>query len=339
MSIWCKIYIMEQAIFSLLSQFNWVDVIFLTLSVYFMITSGGFINTFLEALGFILSLALTYKFYSLFGKLLVYLVEFPRGIANAVGFFIAWFLIETLLFVLIHHVSQFIFKDLRKHPLNNMLGFVAGAVQAVFIFIFFISLVFAFPVRGKIKKDILESKVGPHFVNLSQSFELQLKRVFGEAIQESINFMTVRPASNEMVSLGIANEEKKLSVDSASEEVMLNLINNERERMGLKTVQIDFVLRGVSREYATEMFANDFFSHTSKVDGSSPADRAERKDAVFTVLGENLAYAPDVYIAHQGLMNSEGHRKNILSEEYSRVGIGVVDGGHLGKMFVQEFAD
>ena len=59
----------------------------------------------------------------------------------------------------------------------------------------------------------------------------------------------------------------------------------------------------------------------------------------FFIVGENLAFAPTLEIAHDGLMQSPGHRKNILEEEFERVGIGVIDGGSYGRMFVQVFAD
>ncbi len=55
--------------------------------------------------------------------------------------------------------------------------------------------------------------------------------------------------------------------------------------------------------------------------------------------GENLALAPSTELAMQGLMNSPGHRKNILSPNFTKVGIGVMDGGIYGKMFTQEFTD
>lgn len=50
-------------------------------------------------------------------------------------------------------------------------------------------------------------------------------------------------------------------------------------------------------------------------------------------------FPPTVIVAHNGLMNSEGHRANILSPEFSRVGIGVIDNGIYGKIFVQIFTD
>jgi uncharacterized protein YkwD len=55
--------------------------------------------------------------------------------------------------------------------------------------------------------------------------------------------------------------------------------------------------------------------------------------------GENLAYAPSVAIAHEGLMNSPGHRENILRASFNKLGVGVIDAGVNGKMFCQEFTN
>ena len=120
---------------------------------------------------------------------------------------------------------------------------------------------------------------------------------------------------------------------------MFTSVNKERKERGVKELTFDYELRDLARDYAMEMFINGFFSHNSEVDGSTPADRADRKNIAYLVIGENLAFAPDFYIAHDGLMNSEGHRRNILSEEFGKVGIGVVDGGVYGRMFVQEFTN
>jgi len=59
----------------------------------------------------------------------------------------------------------------------------------------------------------------------------------------------------------------------------------------------------------------------------------------FNVVGENLALSPTLLIAHTGLMNSEGHRKNILDPAFHHLGIGVIDNGIYGKIFVQIFTD
>lgn len=58
---------------------------------------------------------------------------------------------------------------------------------------------------------------------------------------------------------------------------------------------------------------------------------------VYRTAGENLAGAGSVAAAHTNLMNSPGHRANILSGSFREIGIGVVSGGLYGKIFVQLF--
>jgi len=47
-----------------------------------------------------------------------------------------------------------------------------------------------------------------------------------------------------------------------------------------------------------------------------------RYPAVFLTAGENLALAPTLSVAHTGLMNSPGHRENILRPQFGRVDLG-----------------
>ena len=79
-----------------------------------------------------------------------------------------------------------------------------------------------------------------------------------------------------------------------------------------------------------------YFAHNSPVSGS-PSDRLQAAGISFRVAGENLAYAPTVEIAHRGLMNSPGHRANILSPDFTRVGIGVIVAPNGERMFTQDF--
>jgi uncharacterized protein YkwD len=318
---------------------NWVDWFFAAFLAYYVFANRGFIRTSIDILRFILSLVLSYKLYPLVGKLLIVCLSFPRGIANALGFFIVWLVSELLFYLFTNILLKNSFKKIDHHPINSFLGYLVGGIEAAIIFLFFISFIFVFPVKGDIKHDILNSRTGPFFVNLSQLAERNLKQVFGEAISETINFLTVKPSSGESLNLGFRLDKVQASTDEKSEEMMFALINRERTRKRIDELTTDKYLSGVARRYAEEMLVNGFFSHSSLVDGSTVDKRAIREGIDFTVIGENLAFAPDVYLAHQGLMNSEGHRRNILLSEYRRVGIGVVDGGIYGKMFVQVFAD
>ena len=84
------------------------------------------------------------------------------------------------------------------------------------------------------------------------------------------------------------------------------------------------------------MFGRGYFSHVSP-EGKNVADRARSASVKFMAVGENLALGPTLTICHEGLMNSPGHRANILHKSFGKVGIGILDGGKYGLMITQNF--
>ncbi|MFE1245591.1 CAP domain-containing protein [Fictibacillus sp. NPDC058756] len=123
---------------------------------------------------------------------------------------------------------------------------------------------------------------------------------------------------------------------TADEQQMLNLVNQEREKQGLPALKADPELTKVARVKAKDMIDNNYFDHNSPTYGS-PFDMLKQFGVEYKTAGENLAGNSSVDGAHTSLMNSQGHRENILKSDYTNVGIGVVDGGQYGKMFVQLF--
>lgn len=123
---------------------------------------------------------------------------------------------------------------------------------------------------------------------------------------------------------------------TANEKLMLDLINQERAKAGAAPLQVDMRLVESARVKSKDMITNNYFSHTSPVYGSFSA--LIRKYAPdYTYLGENLAGNRQVGAAHTALMNSDGHRRNILNPNYKYIGIGIVEGGPYGMMFTQHF--
>ena len=120
------------------------------------------------------------------------------------------------------------------------------------------------------------------------------------------------------------------------EKQMLDLVNQERVKAGLKPLAPDPELTEVARKHSADMFARGYFAHDTP-EGVTPFDRMRAANVRFLTAGENLALAPTIPVAHTGLMNSPGHRANILRPEFGRVGIGVMDGGMRGLMVSQEF--
>lgn len=108
------------------------------------------------------------------------------------------------------------------------------------------------------------------------------------------------------------------------EEIMIELMNQSRVENGLKPLKFDKGLTAQAREHSQDMVDNRYFSHNGS-DGSTPEKRM--KAAGYTsehLYAENLAYGQysSIY-AHEGLMNSLGHRENILNKELEYAGVGV----------------
>jgi len=123
---------------------------------------------------------------------------------------------------------------------------------------------------------------------------------------------------------------------TAEEEQMFNLVNQERTKMGLNELKIHEDLVKLARLKSKDMIDLGYFAHQSPTYGS-PFDMMRNAGISFGYAGENLAGAPNVTRAHTALMNSSGHRANILNPNFTHIGIGIVDGGPYGKMFTQMF--
>lgn len=112
------------------------------------------------------------------------------------------------------------------------------------------------------------------------------------------------------------------NVDSQQEGQLLNLINQERARNGLPGLRLDPELTRVARIKAQDMIDNNYFSHYSPTYGS-PFDMMNEFNIKYQYAGENIAQNTSVNKAHTALMNSSGHRKNILNPNFTHIGIGI----------------
>lgn len=122
----------------------------------------------------------------------------------------------------------------------------------------------------------------------------------------------------------------------ADEQRMLDMVNSARAKAGLNPLRVDMDLSRLARMKGRDMIDKNYFDHNSPTYGA-PFDMMKAAGLAYRYAGENLAGAPAVDTAHTSLLNSPGHRANILNPNYTRAGIGVVSGGRYGKMFVQMF--
>lgn len=128
---------------------------------------------------------------------------------------------------------------------------------------------------------------------------------------------------------------RQLERDHGAAIEIFELLNAARVQNGLPSLEWDQDLAEVGAGHAFEMYLDGYFAHVSPITGDV-GDRLVAAGISYRVAGENLALAVSTTEVHEGLMDSPGHRANILGESYTRVGIAVVD-GPLGLMTVQVF--
>jgi uncharacterized protein YkwD len=126
----------------------------------------------------------------------------------------------------------------------------------------------------------------------------------------------------------------------AFEHQMAERLNRDRATKGLPALAYDESLADVGRAHSVDMRDNHFFAHESPTTGAVD-DRLARAGYLALEARENLAEAPDVDTAEDGLLASPGHYANIMSETVTHLGIGIAEGGvedPRNMMFTQVFA-
>lgn len=134
---------------------------------------------------------------------------------------------------------------------------------------------------------------------------------------------------------GTATPPANVAGEGNMETQMLSLVNAERSRAGLPALSADPQLMKIARLKSQDMVNRNYFSHQSPTYGS-PFDMLRTYGVTYRAAGENIALNQTTTAAHTALMNSSGHRANILGRQYTRVGIGIVRGSR-GYYFTQTF--
>ncbi|WP_088834259.1 CAP-associated domain-containing protein [Paenibacillus tyrfis] len=115
-----------------------------------------------------------------------------------------------------------------------------------------------------------------------------------------------------------------------------DLANATRVKLGLQPFVWDDKAAETARKHSQDMGAQGYFDHNDP-SGHSPFDRMKQDGITYRAAAENIAAGQGSAIfAHHGWMNSEGHRKNLLSD-IKRLGVGVSFGGSMHIYYTQDF--
>lgn len=250
------------------------------------------------------------------------------------AFILTIILARILLSVVFNNVLRYTPDEAHYTPVNHALGIIPGFINGVIYATLAAALLLALPLSNELSAKTKNSAIANKLAVQAAWLDDKLMPIFGEAAKRTMNNMTVEPKSNEMVKLPFKVENATVRPDLEAQ--MLDLVNEERTKRGLLPLKADPELTAVARAHSRDMFERGYFSHYTP-QGKDPFDRMHDAGVRFLTAGENLALGQTLKICHVGLMNSPGHRANILNPAFGRVGIGILDGGMYGLMISQEF--
>jgi uncharacterized YkwD family protein len=138
------------------------------------------------------------------------------------------------------------------------------------------------------------------------------------------SIIRLKPASNSNTSTNVSDYAKQV----------VNLVNAERSKQGLKPLTINATLTKSAQAKAQDMHDKKYFDHNSPTYGS-PFDQMKQFGYKYSYAGENIAMGQKTpQEVMNSWMNSSGHRANILSPNFTEIGVGYVKDGNY---WVQQF--
>jgi len=326
---------------------NWIDLVVIFYLLVHLIGGmrRGLFSILVSLISFILALMIAFFTYGYSAFFLVENFGIDKSYANVLGFFANIFIVKVVIFLVVYKVLSGITSPITNSSLNRLAGSLVLFVYGLVVIFLIFSITLSFSLPEFMNKQILTSTTGEIVNNDPLKLNDKFKNIFGDVLKttiEKFDFLTVENSlknkDEEAENIELPFKIFDFRIDEQMEMDMLEMVNYERNLSGLDILIIDEKACEVAREYGKNMFENGYFSHTD-LNGNDHSYRMKEGGVEFMMSGENLALSQDLESAHEGLMNSTGHRKNILHPFFHRVGIGVIDGGEYGIIFVQNFAD
>lgn len=315
---------------------SWVDVV-LGIVILFGVYGGwrrGFILSALDLLRWIGSLAAALLFYQSLANWLAPL-DFWDEVWDAPLAFILLMIVTSVIGQIIASaLARRVPPETHRNKVDRAFGLLPGFAGGLITAAILSSLLFALPISDEFTEAVQKSVLADNFSVYTEQVESALVPIFSEAAQTLNRRTTKNPGSDERIDLPFKVESPKPRPDL--EAAMLELVNRERARENLAPLAPDPEMTEVARKHSLDMWRRGYFAHNTP-ENKSPFDRMRDDRVKFLTAGENLALAPTLGLAHSGLMDSPGHRANILRPQFGRLGIGVLDGGRRGLMVTQNF--
>jgi len=169
----------------------------------------------------------------------------------------------------------------------------------------------------------------PHFIYPQDKIEMPSNAEHGTGTSTNEN------SASDNIEHG--DKEVEQSAPSTQAEAVLQLVNNERSKAGLKPLKMSEELRSIANLKSRDMADKNYFNHTSPTYGT-PFQMLQDFGVHYSAAGENIAAGqrtPEEVM--NAWLNSSGHRANILNKNFDTIGIGFYEGGQYGTYWTQLF--
>ena len=316
---------------------NWLDAAIAVFMLVFIFKGlqRGFLIGLIELIGIIVAVVIPLLIY-IPGSRFLQDLGISQVYSGALAFLIIFFITISIYYAIAGRLYGWVPHRLRASQVNKFFGLFTGLLKGLVIIPLLLALIVALPIPLITAEHVEESNFGSPLLDASVAVSSTTANIFGEALQHAVGFLTVETDVGEIIDLKFTVADPV--IDREAETEMLRLVNEERTARGLSELVMDESLREVARQHSVDMFQRGYFGHKDP-EGVTPFERLQAGGVSFIIAGENIAIAPTVAIAHKGLMDSPGHRENILRPQFGRIGIGAARGDRYGIMFTQKFAN
>jgi len=325
-----------------LESFNIIDA-FITAFLTVWAIQGyrrGFLLSATGLTAFVASIYLSFKTYPILGAIVANVLNLPVSFADLASFLIIFaishFAIGVLLYRPLYSLSNRLHKGLFLGGADRFFGVLPSTIGGIIWLSIILGIIVWFPINEYLKDLVITSSMGTPIVDAAAVMQPQAEEVVGKAIEDATKFADKKDTREEWKPN--IPPDVRVRFDADAEKYMLTLVNSERAPRDLKILDFHPTLRDVARSHSMDMVKNNFFDHKSPTTGHV-GDRLLSAGFIYISAGENLAFAGDVEIAHMLLMESQGHRENLLNRSFGRAGIGIVDAGPYGYMCTQVFTN
>ena len=161
------------------------------------------------------------------------------------------------------------------------------------------------------------------------------------AVKNQVGITELISANPQVKNINMIYPGQSLNIPSnhyqSIEQQVVNLVNAERAKAGLKPLKADWELARVARFKSEDMRDNRYFDHNSPIYGT-PFQMMKSFGINYRSAGENIAAGQTTAESvMKAWMNSPGHKKNILSPNFTHIGVGYAKGGSYGHYWTQQF--